>query len=354
VGQRWLQNIDGLMLDIIKERQKLTNKTVHNNQDETVNPVRLAILNLFDDFLLKSLGCCTNRKNATKRLLGQTRFLSSEILKDVEEDLDEIFGIVLPDSIETGFGSSEGFCLIEELRNIKNATLNQRYGIGMSDFVERINLESQVDIATFGWERREMNEADWINLDPYYKRLAQSFPGHQAHFDSTGKHLGPVVHKINGRVVNAGDAEQFACKLKILFANTYASRTISEQPKATRHYCHPLPLSNIPWDDEIVGRIMRDSRLSFDSLQDLKLPDVCRMVHELTREPVDQPQESSDEVEESNDESESLDDLDGQEFSDDVAESSVESESFDDLDGQVSDDVKVHNTRQSKRQRIGI
>ena len=103
-----------------------------------------------------------------------------------------------------------------------------------------------------------------------------------------------MVHKINGRVVNAGDAEHFACKLKILFANTYASRTISEQPKATRHYCHPLPLSDIPWDDDIVGKIMKDSRSSFDSSPELHLPDVCRMIHELTKELLHASNDSND------------------------------------------------------------
>jgi hypothetical protein len=300
VSRRWIKNLHGLVYDIIKEREKLTNKKPKSHSKEPMNPVRLAILNLFDDFLLKSLRH-SDKKNATKPLLGQTRFLSSEIMKDIEEDLEDISGIVLPDSIETGFGFSEGFCLIEELWSIKKATMNQRYCVGMSNFVEWINLQSEVALSIFCCQRREMNEGEWKKLDPYYKQLAESFPGHQAHFDTTGKHLGPVVYKINGRVVNAGDAEHFACKLKILFANTYASRTISEQPKATRHYCHPLPLSDIPWDDAIVGKIMKDSRSTFDSSQDLHLPNVCRMIHELTNEQLHPSNDSND----SNDDSKS-------------------------------------------------
>jgi hypothetical protein len=73
VSHRWIKNLHGLMHDIIKERQKLTNKTAKQSHGkDQMNPVRLAILNLFDDFLLKSL-MHSDKKNATKRLLGQTR-----------------------------------------------------------------------------------------------------------------------------------------------------------------------------------------------------------------------------------------------------------------------------------------
>jgi hypothetical protein len=100
--------------------------------------------------------------------------------------------------------------LIEELQSIKKAMMNQQYCVGMSNFVEWINLQSEVAVSIVCCERREMNEGEWKKLDPYYKQLAESFPGHKTHFDSTGKHLGPVVHKINGRVVNAGGIKHFA------------------------------------------------------------------------------------------------------------------------------------------------
>jgi hypothetical protein len=90
VSHRWIRNIHGLVHDIITERQKLASKKNKSHGKEPMNPFRLAILNLFDDFLLKSLGH-SDKKNATKRLLGQTRFLSSKIMKDIEEDLEDIF-----------------------------------------------------------------------------------------------------------------------------------------------------------------------------------------------------------------------------------------------------------------------
>jgi hypothetical protein len=151
----------------------------------------------------------------------------------------------------------------------------------MANFVEKIHQEESVELDLLCMERREMEAAKWDNLNPFYQYLAKLNPGHEAHFQTTGMRLGPVVLKINGRVVNAGDAEHCACKLKIILCNTYVARTISGKPQASRHYYHPLPLSSIPWNDTLVKGHMRTARSAFDALPDKQLPDVCRMVHEF-------------------------------------------------------------------------
>jgi hypothetical protein len=188
--------------------------------------------------------CTTTREQSVRRLtellrgclstssrLGNLRFLSQQIVSDVEEIFDFPFGDVVSDGVKPGNGSKQGHDML-----LNGGEIQSSFGSTLSSVVTYIKQNaSDEDLAMLGYHRlRRGNKIC-------------------------------VVNTVNGRPLNSTDAEHFLCKGWLIAKQTLPRYTVSEKPQASRPNCHPIKNGKKTVQADDVTVVMKEIITTYES-----------------------------------------------------------------------------------------
>jgi hypothetical protein len=189
----------------------------------------------------------TTRKEAVNRLttllrgclstsmkLGNLRFLSQQIVSDIEEIFDFPFGEVNSDGVEPGIGSEQGHAMLLNGGDIVIRG-SRRFSSTLSSVVSYMEQRvSDEDLKILG-----------------YRRLMRD--------------KNPIVNAVNGRPFNTTDAEHFLCKGWLIAKQTYPVYANVAKPHFAKPHCHPLKNGKKTIQSEDVTVIMKEIITTYES-----------------------------------------------------------------------------------------
>jgi hypothetical protein len=172
---------------------------------------------------------------------SKTKFLSHQIICDLEEIYDSPFGFATTPTVVAGVGSEAGATMlgpiVHQQINLSNPT---------DEANDLINTKKETS------QRVVFNKRLDFLLDTLTSSMNDATSEHHiairhcmgCRIDTEGR----IVVKLNGRVVNSVDAEHALCKLYIGASKTISSRSTSQTPKTSIPGMYPLDIchTNIP------------------------------------------------------------------------------------------------------------